>query len=324
MIAGLVSTIIPAYNRPAQLREAVASVLAQDYRPLEIIVVDDGSSDDTFEVAQALARDNPGVVHAVTQVNTGPGGARERGRLMAQGEFIQYLDSDDVLLPSKFTAQVAALRGRSDCHVAYGMTRFRNADGTVFEGPWKDSAIARETMFPSFLLNRWWDTPTPLYRREICDRAGPWSDLRLEEDWEYDCRVAALGARLVWCEQYVCEVRDHTGERLCRGPALEPDRMRERSRSHTLIFSHARRAGIGSETPEMQHFARALFLLARQCGVAGLADESQALFELARSACGERRAGGLDYRAYRALAGVVGWRMAGKAGQWLDSMRGGQ
>jgi hypothetical protein len=323
MTAGLVSTIIPAYNRPAQLREAVASVLAQDHRPLEVIIVDDGSTDGTFEAADALAQDNPGVVRAVTQANTGPGPARERGRQMAQGQFIQYLDSDDVLLPGKFSAQVAALHTRPDCDVAYGLTRFRHADGTVAPGPWKGSGTERASMFPSFLVERWWDTPNPLYRREICDRAGPWTDLGLEEDWEYDCRIASLGARLAWCRQYVCEVRDHPGDRLCRGPALDPARLSQRARSHALMLSHAQRAGIGSDAPEMQHFARALFLLARQCGAAGLANESRSLFDLARAACGERRSRGLDYRAYRAVARLVGWQTAGKASQWLDSIRGG-
>jgi len=324
MIPGLVSTIIPVYNRPTQLREAVQSVLGQDYHPLEVVIVDDGSSDDTPAVVQSLAQANPDVVKVATQANAGPGAARERGRLMAQGEFIQYLDSDDVLLPDKFTAQVHALREQPDCHVAYGMTRFRHEDGSTAAGPWKGSGAVRATMFPSFLVERWWDTPTPLYRREICDRAGPWSDLRLEEDWEYDCRIASLGARLAWCAQYVSEVRDHAGDRLCRGPGLDPERMRQRARSHTLILSHAQRAGIGPDAPEMQHFARALFLLARQCGAAGLPAESRRLFDLARIACGERRARGLDYRAYRAMARFVGWHTAGKASQWLDTVRNGR
>jgi hypothetical protein len=321
MIAGLVSTIIPVFNRPAQLREAVASVLAQDWRPIEIIVVDDGSTDGTLAAAQALAREHRDIVRVLSQPNAGPGAARERGRLAAQGEFIQYLDSDDVLLTGKFSAQAQALRTRPDCGVAYGMTRYRHADGTVASGAWKDSGIARATMFPSFLLERWWDTPTPLYRRELCDRAGPWSDLRLEEDWEYDCRIAALGARLAWCPQYVCEVRDHAGERLCRGTALDAPRQAQRARSHALIYAHARQAGIGSETPEMQQFARSLFLLARQCGAAGLARESRELFELARQAGGAERARGADFRAYGALARLLGWRIVGRASCWLDGWR---
>lgn len=324
MIAGLVSTIIPVFNRPLQLRQAVESVVAQDYRPLEVIIVDDGSTDDTPQVARAIVHANPGLVFVETQGNVGPGVARERGRLAAQGEFIQYLDSDDVLLPGKFATQVEALRARPDCQVAYGMTRFRQQDGSVSAGPWKGSGIARTAMFPSFLVERWWDTPTPLYRRDVCDRAGPWTSLRLEEDWEYDCRIAALGTLLVWCDQYVCEVRDHAGERLCRSPASDQDRMRQRARSHVLIFGHAQRAGIGVEAPEMQHFSRELFLLARQCGAAGLPDESRELFELARVASGAKRARGLDFSAYRTLATVFGWRAAGRASQWLDSVRSGR
>lgn len=317
---GLVSTIIPVYNRPAQLREAVGSVLAQDYRPIEIIIVDDGSTDDTPAVAQALAEQHPDIIRVATQGNAGPGMARERGRQMAQGEFIQYLDSDDILLPDKFTAQVQALTSRTDCGAAYGMTRFRHLDGTVEPGPWKGSGVAQQSMFPAFLINRWWDTPNPLYRASVCARAGSWTDLRLEEDWEYDCRIAALGTRLVWCEQYVCEVRDHAGGRLCRGDALDAQRMAHRARSHELIFSHALRSGLQA-TPEMQHFARALFLLSRQCGAAGLAAESRRLFELARQASGEARSQGLDFWAYKIVASILGWAAIGRLSSWLDKLR---
>ena len=97
--AGLVSTVIPVHNRAALLQEAVASVLAQTYRPIEVIVVDDGSTDDTPEAARALVAQHAGEVFVVHQPNAGPGMAREAGRRAARGEFIQYLDSDDVLLP---------------------------------------------------------------------------------------------------------------------------------------------------------------------------------------------------------------------------------
>jgi len=320
MTPGLVSTIIPVYNRTAQLREAVDSVLAQDYRPIEIIIVDDGSTDDTLEFAQAMARQHPALIRVTTQANAGPGMARERGRQMAQGEFIQYLDSDDVLLPDKFAAQVAALHRMPDAHVAYGMTRYRHADGTIAPGSWKESGATRETMFPSFLLSRWWDTPNPLYRSSICEQAGSWTDLLLEEDWEYDCRIASLGVRLARCEQYVCEVRDHAGGRLCRGTVYDSNRMRQRARSHELILGHAISAGLQG-TPEMQHFARAIFLLSRQCGAAGLAEESRRLFDLSRQAAGEARRKGLDYRVYKMVASIVGWTTMGRASNWLDRLR---
>jgi hypothetical protein len=318
----LVSAVVPVHNRPRQLREAVESVLAQDHRPAEVIVVDDGSTDETGAVAEALCRSHPEVVRAIRQRNAGSGLAREAGRQAAAGEFVQYLDSDDVLLPGKFAAQVAALREHPECGAAYGYTRFRRADGTVAQGPWKGSGVRRDAMFPSFLQSRWWDTPTPLYRAAVCAAAGPWSDLRLEEDWEYDCRVAALGVRLCFVPQYVAEVRDHDGGRLCRGAAGDPARLRERARAHALIYGSAQRAGIASDVPEMRHFARELFLLCRQCGAAGLAQESRALFALARAASGPRRGRGADFLLYRAAAGAFGWRLAGRAAALLDALRG--
>src|SRR6185295_1184798 len=123
MIESLVSTIIPVYNRAAMLRDAVESVLAQTYRPIEIIIVDDGSIDDTGPAADALCATYAHEIRVIHKSNGGPGLAREAGRQAAQGEFIQYLDSDDLLLPEKFEKQVASLRKRPECEVAYGKTR---------------------------------------------------------------------------------------------------------------------------------------------------------------------------------------------------------
>ena len=320
-VPGLVSTIIPVHNRAALLREAVASVLAQTYRPIEVVVVDDGSTDDTPAVANALAAAHPDIVGVLHQSNTGAGLAREAGRQTALGEFIQYLDSDDVLLPEKFTLQVGGLRADPQCGVAYGHTRYRHADGRLEPQPWKGSGQRVDAMFPSFLRSRWWDTPTPLYRASVCEAAGPWTDLRLEEDWEYDCRIASLGTRLHFSEAWVAEVRDHHQGRLCRGEALDPARLRHRARAHGLIHAHAKRAGIGPDVPEMQHFARELFLLARQCGAAGLDAESRQLFNTAKNASGESRAAGIDFQLYRAAAGVLGWSLTGWLACSADRLR---
>jgi hypothetical protein len=319
-VAGLVSTIIPVYNRPRALTEAVSTVLAQSYRPIEVIIVDDGSTDGTAAVADDIGRRHR-EVRVLHQSNAGPGPARESGRRIARGEFIQYLDSDDLLLPRKFELQVSGLNGSPDCGASYGKTRYRYVSGAVEPLPWKGSGTELKTMFPSFLASRWWDTPTPLYRSDLCSKAGPWSNLWIEEDWEYDCRIAALGVRLHYCTEFVVEVRDHTDPRLCRGPVFDPRRLRDRAQAHQLILAHAERAGLKSDCPEMMSFARKLFLLARQCGAAGLARESKSLFEASRRASGHERGNGWDFRLYRALAWAVGWRATGVLACFSDHFR---
>ena len=321
VVQGLVSTIIPVFNRAEMLREAVQSVLDQRYRPIEILIVDDGSTDDTSRVVDELAQMHPEEIRAIHQENTGVGLAREAGRQAARGEFIQHLDSDDLLLPEKFALQVAGLREHPECGVSYGKTRYRHADGQVEEQAWKGSGTKVDTMFPSLFASRWWDTPTPLYRARLCDDAGPWTDLRIDEDWEYDCRIASAGVRLHYCEEFVVEVRDHIEFRLCKGMALEPWRMRERARARMLMFSHARCAGINEGFPEMQAVARELFLLSRQCGAAGLALESKELFLLAKEASGQTRAARWDFKFYELIAKVTGWRLLGKAACYSDAIR---
>jgi glycosyltransferase involved in cell wall biosynthesis len=316
----LVSVIIPVYNRAVMLREAVASALAQTHRPIEIVIVDDGSTDETADAADALASRHREIV-VIHHSNRGPGLSREAGRLRARGAFIQHLDSDDLLLPRKFELQLAALQAHAECGVAYGRTRYRNAAGEEIACTWKDPNQVQATMFPSFLLARWWETATPLYRRGVTDAAGPWTDLRLEEDWEYDARVASLGTRLIFVDEVVCEHRDHGENRLSRGAGVDAQRLRWRARAHELIYAHARRFGIPAGTPEMQHFARELFLLARMCGAAGLPRESHELFDLARDASGAQR-DRAQFRVYRALTRVIGWRGAGRLAQLLDRMRG--
>jgi hypothetical protein len=320
-VLNLVSTIIPVFNRPTLLREAVQSVLDQSYRPIEIIIVDDESTDDTPDCVRSLVSAHPDLVRTARQKNAGPGVARETGRQMAQGEFIQYLDSDDILLPGKFEKQVAALRSNPDAGVAYCWTRYRKIGEAPHPEPWKRSRIVVDTMFPTFLDDRWWDTPTPLYRRAVCDEAGPWTDLRLEEDWEYDCRIAALGMQLVHCPEFLVEVRDHGGDRLCRGSAYDPTRMKIRARSHELILQHAQRAGIKSSDPHMQRFSRKLFLLARQCGAAGLSHESQDLFDLSRACASRSRANGFDFVLYRMASAVMGWTLTGRVSCIADKLR---
>jgi hypothetical protein len=318
---GLVTTIIPVYNRPAMVREAIQSVLAQSYRPIEIVVVDDGSTDDTPSLLAAMQSAHPGVVRVIRQDNAGPGAARETGRLAAAGSFIQYLDSDDLLLPDKLDIQVTALRCHVDCDIAYGMTHHSGVGQPLQPVPFKRTGERFDQLFPAVLASRWWSTSTPLYRRAFTDRMGPWLGTINEEDWEYDARAGSLGARLVFCEAFVSVTRWHDEGRLNTGGTTEPRKLRDRAKTHELILEHARSAGVPMEQPEMKQFSRALFLLSRQCGAAGLPAESRRLFGLAGQAAGAQRSRGADFMLYRAGAAFLGWPMMGRLATWMDKLR---
>jgi glycosyltransferase involved in cell wall biosynthesis len=101
----LVSVVIPAYNSERYIGAAIESVLAQTYAPLETIVVDDGSSDATVELAAAYAE-----VTVIAQDNSGPSAARNRGFAAATGEFVAFHDSDDTMTPDKLAVQIGYLR----------------------------------------------------------------------------------------------------------------------------------------------------------------------------------------------------------------------
>lgn len=109
----MVSVIIPTYNRSSFVREAVESVLAQTYTPLEIIVVDDGSTDDTPSVMEAFGS----AVRRLRQENAGVSAARNRGIEAAKGDWLAFLDSDDLWRPQKLEIQRAYLKDRPEIRI---------------------------------------------------------------------------------------------------------------------------------------------------------------------------------------------------------------
>ena len=312
-VPGLVSTILPVHNRARLLREAVASVLAQDHRPIEIVIVDDGSSDDTSAVADGLASAHPETIRVLHQANGGPGAARQAGLDLCRGEFVQFLDSDDLLLPGKFSAQVAALRRHAGAQIAYGPSLEEDHSRRPVQrlGPMRATGTRQERLFPLLLLERWWTTSCPLYRRALLDRIGPWQSWINEEDWEYDGRAGATGAPLAWVPTEVSVRRIHMGDdHLSNRGHLDPRKLADRARARESLLRSALAAGVDRRGPEMARFARSAFLLSRQCGAAGAEAASRQLFLLARrvGARGARRR--LEFLVYGLLAAALGWRRA--------------
>jgi len=317
VIDNLVSTIIPVFNRAGMLREAVESVLAQTWRPIEIVIVDDGSTDETPQVEEQLREAFPEIVRVLHQGNAGPGAARQAGMSIAQGEFVQFLDSDDRLLPDKFSLQVRGLRSDAEAGISYGKSYIIRDGARVF-GTGEEGLAGQSTLFPNLLSTRIWQTAAPLYRHELLLRIGPWPTKRTLEDWEYDSLAGAMGVKLHYCEEYVSEYVNHPGLRLCQMWMVDSGAMKDRISAYFAVHKNAVRAGMRQDAPEMQRFARSLFWMARNAGVYGLTDEAEQLFRLARSI--EVRPG-LEYRVFSASIRLLGWRrtsvLAESIGRWL-------
>jgi glycosyltransferase involved in cell wall biosynthesis len=197
----LVSILIPAYNSEAWIADTLRSAIGQTWQRKEIIVVDDGSSDRTAEVAQRFA--SAGVA-VVSVPNQGAAAARNHALKLSQGDYIQWLDADDLLAPDKIERQLAALKEGDSKRVllsspwAYFNYRTNRAR-FVPTSLWHDLSPV-EWLLRKMSENLHMQTGTWLTSRELADAAGPW-DTRLmsDDDGEYYCRIllASEGTRFV-------------------------------------------------------------------------------------------------------------------------------
>lgn len=195
----LVSILITAYNAEDTIGYTLKSAIAQTWPRKEIIVVDDGSTDRTAEVAQQFKE-----VRVVSTENHGLSGAQNNAFPLSQGDYIQYLDADDLLAPDKIERQLAALRSSDSKRVLLSSPwapfyhRIRHAH-FVRNSLWQDLSPA-EWLLRKMRENLHMQNATWLVSREVAEAAGPWDTrLHFDQDGEYFCRVllASEGTRFV-------------------------------------------------------------------------------------------------------------------------------
>src|SRR5918995_2122102 len=126
----LVTVVIPCYNQAHFLSEAIESVLAQDHPHIEVVVVDDGSTDNTAKVAARCPQ-----VHLIRQHNQGLSAARNAGLESSHRDYIVFLDADDRLLPGAVGAGLEVLRAHPECAFAFGHYRYVTNDGVALPVP---------------------------------------------------------------------------------------------------------------------------------------------------------------------------------------------
>ncbi|MBD1805029.1 glycosyltransferase family 2 protein [Microcoleus sp. FACHB-SPT15] len=199
---GLVSVIIPSYNRVNFLPETLESVKFQTYRPIELIVIDDGSTDNTkLLIDQWIAtsrQDSRFSIRYFYQDNKGAPAARNIGLIESNGEYIQYLDSDDVLHPMKIEIHVAALNLSPKCDYVWSEYKvFKSIEELLFTQYNIEDLLTCETLMVTAevmkIPNTGW---SGLYRRNLCVLTGPWNEnLARWQDFEYNVRSAYLRPR---------------------------------------------------------------------------------------------------------------------------------
>jgi glycosyltransferase involved in cell wall biosynthesis len=275
-----VTVVIPCFNAAPFIADALRSVFDQQVGAIEVIVVDDGSVDDSVAIAESFP-----AVRVVRQANRGPAAARNLGVAHARGRLVAFLDADDVWLPGKLASQLALLESEPQVSVVYGAFYFwrpqQGAETLVTHPPDMEAAVRSGWLYPEILLDSLICIITAVVRRDVFDELGGFDEqLRTGEDYEFWIRVA-LRHRCLKVDRPVARYRLHEGgttrvprptsneyvvvERALRshgltgvrGAALPVARLAERL--YKLAFDHAYlHFWHGEARVARQHFARAL------------------------------------------------------------------
>jgi GT2 family glycosyltransferase len=196
----LVSILIPAYNAERFLAYSIRSALEQTWPNTEIIIVDDGSTDGTLPIALSFESKR---VRVITQRNVGAAATRNKAYSQCQGEYIQWLDADDLLHPEKIARQIELVRRSPDKYTllssAWGYFYYRYQKA-IFNPTalWCDLNPA-EWMMRQMEQNLHMQTATWLVSRELSEAAGPWDSRMLsDDDGEFFCRVMLASNRILF------------------------------------------------------------------------------------------------------------------------------
>jgi glycosyltransferase involved in cell wall biosynthesis len=199
----IVSVVIPTHNRACELEQAIDSALSQSLQDLEIIVVDDGSTDET----QALSAKYDARVIFLRQEKSGASVARNAGILAARGEFVAFLDSDDTFLPGHLEDSVAFLRSEPGIDFVFGDVEKFNAAGVEMASFFKGKRVERipfdprgpdrrvflRSIFPDLIAGNFIPTPTLVVRRGCFARTGLFNpEFKFLNDTEMYLRMTRL------------------------------------------------------------------------------------------------------------------------------------
>ena len=272
-MSSLVSVLIPAYNSESMVGDAIRSALAQTHPAVEVIVVDDGSTDGTLGVA----REYGDRVRVIEQENSGACAARNRALAEARGEYVKFLDADDLLTPDAIEVQLGAVqRADAGARVApYGDILAVDADRQpkTRQPRSRDIGAASPDLVERVvaLLASNIQTSLPLHRRDWLNEVGGFRPHLLRaQEYDLHLRLALAGVRFVHVPHVVTHVRHHASpDRITNtSPMLDdPDRHLESLRQRREMIEMA--VGRPLPAPVAEAFARGLWVQMRRLVQAG-------------------------------------------------------
>lgn len=269
----LVSVIIATYNMADYLPLAVRSVLDQTYGNVEVVVVDDGSTDDTLEAVEAL-RDNPRVKY-LSQKNSGQAVAKNHGVRESRGDYIAFLDADDMWAPDKLNLQVPVFSRSEKVGIVYSRLCYIDETG-------RDLRVANNELFRGritgpLLIRNFIGFGSTVVRRECFDRLGGFREalrmgidydlwLRLSTQYEFDYVDRPLLRYRVWSGQMSnnCKGRYLNGIEIMKRfllefPGIVDKATEDHAWAHTYVgFGHCLYSLDGKLGPALKFYARAL------------------------------------------------------------------
>ena len=187
----LVSILIPAYNSEKWIADTIRSAVAQTWEPKEIIIVDDGSTDRTLEIAHRFESER---LRVIRQENQGAAAARNRAFSLCRGDYIQWLDADDLLAPDKIEKQMREVETTGSPRIllssSFGQFMYRPSKARFVPTPLWDDLSPTEFLLLKLGGKAFMQTSGWLVSRELSDAAGPWDTTMIsDDDGEYFCRV---------------------------------------------------------------------------------------------------------------------------------------
>lgn len=217
--SNLVSVIIPCFNRASLIPATVYSVYNQTYRPIECILVDDGSQDNTKAVVSKLKKELDNDIFKIIyqyQENAGAPAARNYGIEKSSGDFIQFLDSDDLLYSNKIEKQLAFLLKNPEVDGVYG-----DWEHGTLEKKELINGLKSDDLVAQFYGGRVIHTLSFLFRKKIVNKIGPW-DIKLKRNQEVDFHLRGIlaGGNFEYLPQVTGLWREHDGERIVTSNGL--------------------------------------------------------------------------------------------------------